>query len=409
MYPFDEADEEQKKKELEAYLLSKFGQKPEVEAVAPTSAPVQAEIDIAKQNEEELENAYKLSGFMEGANQIGSAIARQQYKPGLSSSVIEKAKSSNAAREKSAQLASQKAKSDRETAVFTAKSKKEAEEMDPNSEISKRTQLLYGEFAKNKGIPVDISQLSAKEIKEHLPKIMDQSLKQEQIIASRENAESNRKMADSYRQASLDIQKQNLSMAKDREADRKVEADFKKQELGAAQAKQLGHFKIGTEAEKQYQAAVAKGKKSGTWDPTAYSDSLDNSSLAPNFVKDPAAIEAQNAMSAWVETFLRDASGAAIPVGERLEYARDFFPMPGDTPQAVANKNKLRQQKMANAATGAGPKAMAHTPSSKSTEAMGAGDAPVSQDTEVEEVERKTADGKIAIFDAKTKKFLRYK
>lgn len=383
MYPFDEEEDEKAKKDLlEQYLTEKLGQKaPEAQPLAESFAPVQEEIDAAKSNERDIDNAYLQSGLLEAGNQIGSAFARQDYKPGMGKSLIEKAKELANSKEKSAKLATAKQKSDRDNQIFSAKQKREADEMDPNSEQSKRQSALINAFAQKQGIDVDTTGLSAKEMKEYLPKLMDMTMKKEQIISSRENAQANRDMAQAYRQSSLDIQKQNLGMAKDREADRKVEAEHKKQDLGATQAKQLGNYKLGELAEKQYNEAVKKAKTTGKWDPTAYSDALDNSQMTPNFAKDDNAIAASSAQEAWVEVFLRDASGAAIPKDERLNYATPFFPRPGDTPKVVANKAALRKQKMENALIGAGSRGSEKIAKDKTDASkMGAGNGPVTYD-----------------------------
>lgn len=131
----------------------------------------------------------------------------------------------------------------------------------------------------------------------------------------------------------------------------------KENELSAAQAKQFGLAEMGQKAEQQYQTAIQKGKAKGEFDPTSYGDIVDATSWVPNFLKSGSAKEAEAAKSAWVESYLRDASGAAIPPSERLAYAKDFFPEPGDTPDVVANKAELRKQKMQNALLGAGPSA----------------------------------------------------
>lgn len=78
----------------------------------------------------------------------------------------------------------------------------------------------------------------------------------------------------------------------------------------------------------------------------------------PNLVKNKHAIAAESAQATWVENFLRDASGAAIPPSERMAYAKDYFPQPGDTEKVVANKAALRKQKMENALLGAGREGM---------------------------------------------------
>lgn len=129
----------------------------------------------------------------------------------------------------------------------------------------------------------------------------------------------------------------------------------KEMELSASEAKQRGLYEMGQKAEQQYGKAIQKGRTTGEFDPTSYGDIIDATSWAPNFLKSGSAKEAEAAKSAWVEAYLRDASGAAIPPSERLAYARDYFPEPGDTPEIVANKADLRKQKMQNALLGAGP------------------------------------------------------
>ncbi len=136
------------------------------------------------------------------------------------------------------------------------------------------------------------------------------------------------------------------------------ERKAKKEELSGVQAKQLGLAQAGQTAASQYESAIKKGTGESGWqkyDPTSYGDWLQSQSWTPAFLKSESAKEAQAAKSAWVETYLRDASGAAIAPSERLAYARDYFEEPGDTPQVVANKAALRAQKEKNALLGAGP------------------------------------------------------
>lgn len=129
-------------------------------------------------------------------------------------------------------------------------------------------------------------------------------------------------------------------------------AEIKKQkadELSAVQAKQLGLAEIGQLANKQYEEAVKEGFK-----PTEYSSKIDFMTMMPQFLKSDAGKKAVAAQSNWVEAYLRDASGAAIPPSERGAYADDFFPRPGDTDAIVANKAEMRKQKEQNALIGAG-------------------------------------------------------
>jgi hypothetical protein len=133
--------------------------------------------------------------------------------------------------------------------------------------------------------------------------------------------------------------------------ERKDAKEAKQKEMNAAQSKQRGLYEMGKKAEEQFSKATSDP---GNYDPTGVGQVIDNSEWAPNWMKNNKAVEAQSAMSAWVESYLRDASGAAIPPSERMNYAKDFFPMPGDTPDVVANKQALRAQKMENARMGSG-------------------------------------------------------
>jgi hypothetical protein len=123
----------------------------------------------------------------------------------------------------------------------------------------------------------------------------------------------------------------------------------KEENLNAAQAKQLGLAEMGNLANKQYQEAISAG-----FDPTAYKNLADFSDSVPQFAKSDLGKKAMAAQKAWVESYLRDASGAAIAASERSAYANDYFPRPGDTPEIVANKNALRAQKEKAALIGAG-------------------------------------------------------
>lgn len=146
-------------------------------------------------------------------------------------------------------------------------------------------------------------------------------------------------------------------LAGQKEQDRKDKLAAKAEkdkELSSTEAKQLGLYKTGILAEKQFADATSD---TGDYDPTESGQWIDNSEWAPNWMKNNKAIESQAAMSNWVEAYLRDASGAAIPPSERMAYARDYFPQPGDTKAVIENKQALRIQKMDNARVGAGSKA----------------------------------------------------
>ena len=128
----------------------------------------------------------------------------------------------------------------------------------------------------------------------------------------------------------------------------------KEKEMSVAQAKQKGLAEAGELANSQYEQAITKGAENKEYDPTSYADFIDNTSWAPNFLRNDAAIEADSAKSSWVESYLRDASGAAIPEPERLAYAKDYFPQPGDSKTVQENKAALRAQKEKNARISSG-------------------------------------------------------
>lgn len=124
----------------------------------------------------------------------------------------------------------------------------------------------------------------------------------------------------------------------------------KDKEMNVAQSKQLGLFKMGAEAEKQFRGAV----KDKSYDPTSVIAAVGNPEWAPAWMKNNKANVAHSAQSAWVESFLRDASGATIQPSERMSYAKDYFPRPGDSDEVIKNKNALRKQKMENALIASG-------------------------------------------------------
>jgi len=112
--------------------------------------------------------------------------------------------------------------------------------------------------------------------------------------------------------------------------------------------KQAGIAKQGLLSEKQYQDATTGD---GAWDPTKQFQFIDSSNMEfMNQFKSPKAQNAHAAMRAWVETFLRDASGAAIAPAESVKYFSTYFPSAGDNPVTVEQKKQQRMQKVRTAA-----------------------------------------------------------
>lgn len=181
---------------------------------------------------------------------------------------------------------------------------------------------------------------------------LDQQAQAEQLAADDRAYKRQRDaLGDARDQEKLNIEREKVRAAVQARADKQAGTRAKQSLM---QAKQQGLAEIGNMANSQYEAALRKGQADRSFDPTDPKQFIDNSSWAPKWLKSDAAGEAESAQSAWVESYLRDASGAAIPPSERLSYARDYFPRPGDTPEAVKNKAMLRAQKERNALLAAG-------------------------------------------------------
>jgi hypothetical protein len=222
-----------------------------------------------------------------------------------------------------------------------------ARERDVNSEESKLARQLASKMLPNR----DFSQSSAAQLKSLLPTLE----KVFEIEAAKAKAAAPKpgqpyEYTDDQGNKRLGMYHQGMGLVRT-PADQII-TPFKP---SVEQTKQAGLVEAGNLANKQYEDAVTKGKTSGDYDPTDSTEFIDNSTwLVPNWMKSDSAIEAQRAQSSWVESYLRDASGAAIPPSERMEYAKDFFPQPGDTEQVVLNKKKLREQKERTARFSAG-------------------------------------------------------
>ncbi len=162
---------------------------------------------------------------------------------------------------------------------------------------------------------------------------IENNFKEKQL---RETINSRKEIAQMQKDAMMQTRKDKLAAEK---------------ELSPTQAKQLSLYESGKQASNQYNSAVSDLNE---YDPTQTGQFIDNSNWAPNFLKNDKAISAQSAKDAWIESFLRDASGAAIAQSERGAYEKMFFPQPGDPKDVVANKELLRQQKEQSALVGAG-------------------------------------------------------
>jgi hypothetical protein len=79
-----------------------------------------------------------------------------------------------------------------------------------------------------------------------------------------------------------------------------------------------------------------------------------------NVAASPSAQRARQAQEQWSEAFLRFKTGAAATKDEVLLNVRTFFPQPGDKPEVIDQKKRMRQQAAQDIAFAAGQKAPAN-------------------------------------------------
>jgi hypothetical protein len=94
------------------------------------------------------------------------------------------------------------------------------------------------------------------------------------------------------------------------------------------------------------------------YDPTNLRDFMTVGSTLGNFAASPNGQQFHQAAMNWVRANLRKESGAAIGVDEARQEIRNYFPMPGDSPQVIAQKARNREtveRAMRTAAGGALP------------------------------------------------------
>lgn len=262
------------------------------------------------------------TGLSQLASGIGDALARRD--PSASDKYYQDLRS-NIQDQTTGEFGRQKA-----MAVSDVKTKNELAKTDPNSiesvNFRKLVQSTMPRIAQAYGDNFD--QLTAADS----DKILDYGKMRELIDARKEET------------------RMKMEMLKESGREKSEAKALKVKELNTTQSKQLGLYNSGKAAEQMYLDA----SNTKEYNPTQNGQFIDNSTWAPNMFKNDKAIESSNAQEAWVESFLRDASGAAIPPSERGSYKAIFFPQPGDTEKAVANKKALRDEKMRSAAAGAG-------------------------------------------------------
>lgn len=146
---------------------------------------------------------------------------------------------------------------------------------------------------------------------------------------------------------------------------RRVAQDLKKAQLEKAlrptlyMQKARGLADTGEQAETDYQKAITKGRVKRSYNPTDTSSPIDTYAQMPEmgrFLQSDAAVEAHSSSGRWLNSFLRDESGAALPDEEIPRFRRMYFPGPGDTKESVASKKRARQVKMNSARRTSGMK-----------------------------------------------------
>lgn len=143
-----------------------------------------------------------------------------------------------------------------------------------------------------------------------------------------------------------------IALERDRmalEKDRKLAAD-PTGALGVEQSRATGFYSRGTKANQQYESlgvgaepfALAVGK-------------MVLPDAAEGYIKSPERQAADANIRAFVSSVLRYESGAAIPPEEFSSAYQTYFPQPGEGPEAVAAKKRLREQALEALSMGAGP------------------------------------------------------
>ena len=104
--------------------------------------------------------------------------------------------------------------------------------------------------------------------------------------------------------------------------------------------------------------------------------------LAPNFLRSSNGQQYRQAAKQWIQSVLRDESGAAIGVDEEASYFETYFRQPGDSAAVLRQKQEARDAAEDAMAQKVGQRALViplATPLSRqrpnSSESMGANDA----------------------------------
>jgi hypothetical protein len=192
----------------------------------------------------------------------------------------------------------------------------------------------------------------------------------ENKLAQNLTAQERTKTEEANRQLRIDLQNQSLAMQKaisdQGSADRRYAADLAHQDRVAANGgvpKTTDTERAASGFASRMEGAEATISKHPGVTPTMTQKYAAKIPLVGEEAR--SALESspqqvlRTAQQDWVRAKLRKESGAAIPDAEMEREIVTNFPQPGDGPEAIAEKARIRQQAMLGMTTGAG---RAHTP-----------------------------------------------
>lgn len=132
----------------------------------------------------------------------------------------------------------------------------------------------------------------------------------------------------------------------DKRAEGRKPTESEQKAAGFAQRMELSD-QLAQDIESKVYTQQAAGKDVGTMYPTARTQALGNIPLVGGYLQNIGSSTQQqlykNAQENWVRANLRKESGAVIGTDEMKDEIRTYFPQPGDKPEAIAQKQTLRQ------------------------------------------------------------------
>lgn len=122
---------------------------------------------------------------------------------------------------------------------------------------------------------------------------------------------------------------------------RQLTKQEKEKQLNKVTPQEFQAAQFGTRAQ-QAEEVFKKLKESG-FDPTSVSSAVQRSSLFPNVLASSESQQNEQAKRNFLNAVLRRESGAAISAGEFESGNKQYFPVNGDSPEVLAQKEQNRQ------------------------------------------------------------------